>query len=302
MRHRVSGGQSAVTAIEPLALSGLRMPEPSLFSEMLTGRLSGGGFDCIAAGESHGCTDVALLVRHPAPRPSRKGARAQRGWLPGSSGCRACGRLPTGWAAKCGDFASATVIEAAAGDRAPASASDLLTLCEDRVLKANARLSETARERGEYCAAAPPLPCYWHTTNYYACMWSGDSRIYPGPRRRDSANLARPHRSSGDCMQPGPAQPGRGQDLARRRNVITRAIGVDDEPELEMEHGCLEDLTTSFIICSDGLTAHVSDSEILDCVNDRLIAAGLRGNGCAHAGARRRRQRTVVVVRYRADV
>src|SRR5262249_14993756 len=47
-----------------------------------------------------------------------------------------------------------------------------------------------------------------------------------------------------------------------RRNVITRAIGVSDNPELEIKDGALEPGDV-FLICSDGLTAHVEDEEML---------------------------------------
>ena len=47
-----------------------------------------------------------------------------------------------------------------------------------------------------------------------------------------------------------------------RRNVITRAIGVHDNPELEMKSGTLEP-GDIFVMCTDGLTAHVEDWEIL---------------------------------------
>jgi len=46
------------------------------------------------------------------------------------------------------------------------------------------------------------------------------------------------------------------------RNVITRAIGVSDDPELEIKGGALEP-GDIFVICSDGLTVHVEDQEIL---------------------------------------
>ncbi len=49
------------------------------------------------------------------------------------------------------------------------------------------------------------------------------------------------------------------------RNVITRAIGAEDSPELEMLHGTLEP-GDAFVLCSDGLTNHVSDQEILTAV------------------------------------
>ena len=47
-----------------------------------------------------------------------------------------------------------------------------------------------------------------------------------------------------------------------RRNVITRAIGIYDDPELEMTNGALEPGDV-FVLCSDGLTNHVDDREIL---------------------------------------
>jgi protein phosphatase len=48
-----------------------------------------------------------------------------------------------------------------------------------------------------------------------------------------------------------------------RRNVITRAVGVYHDLDLEVSQGILQkdDL---FVICSDGLTTHVSDNEILE--------------------------------------
>ncbi len=51
-----------------------------------------------------------------------------------------------------------------------------------------------------------------------------------------------------------------------RRNVITRAIGTYDDPELEMTNGTLE-RGDIFVICSDGLTNHVEDWEIMAIAN-----------------------------------
>jgi len=46
---------------------------------------------------------------------------------------------------------------------------------------------------------------------------------------------------------------------------VTRAIGVHSDPELEIRDGVLQ-AADAFILCSDGLTAHVEDDEILDQV------------------------------------
>jgi protein phosphatase len=63
---------------------------------------------------------------------------------------------------------------------------------------------------------------------------------------------------------------------------VTRAIGVFDEPELEMVQGRIEDGDV-FLLCSDGLTQHVEDAEIARMANlrpleravDQLIATTL---------------------------
>ena len=49
-------------------------------------------------------------------------------------------------------------------------------------------------------------------------------------------------------------------------NVITRAIGVEENPELEVITGGFE-ADDIFIICSDGLTKHVEAHEILSRVS-----------------------------------
>jgi protein phosphatase len=46
-----------------------------------------------------------------------------------------------------------------------------------------------------------------------------------------------------------------------RRNVITRALGVADRAELEIADGPAR-AGDRFLLCSDGLTGHLSDAEI----------------------------------------
>jgi protein phosphatase len=61
-------------------------------------------------------------------------------------------------------------------------------------------------------------------------------------------------------------------------NAITRAIGVFDSPELEVCSGPLN-ASDVFVMCTDGLTRHVDDEEIMQSVQantpqqacDRLI-------------------------------
>lgn len=197
-----------------------------------------------------------------------------------------------------GALASRIVVEALSSIGAPASAPDLLARLEDRVLRANASLRETARRRGADAIVGSTLAALLVFDRHYAAVWSGDSRLY---RVRGSriAQISRDHTEAQDLVDRGVLRP----DEARawpRRNVVTRALGVQEVPELDIDHGTLE-ADDLFVICSDGLTAHVEDGEILAQVLalepqvacDALVGLALERGGSDNV--------TVVVVRYRAD-
>jgi len=194
-----------------------------------------------------------------------------------------------------GALASAIVIEELRAIGAAGSAADLLALCEARVLAANARLRELARSRGVGVVGATLAVLLAHGTDY-ACVWSGDSRVY---RIRGGAilQLSRDHTEVQDLIASGVLRPERAASWPRR-NIVTRAIGVHDTPELDIEQGGLE-IGDVFVLCSDGLTEHVEDREILSAVVgeasaqaacDRLLALTLERGAQDNV--------TVVVVRY----
>jgi serine/threonine protein phosphatase PrpC len=194
-----------------------------------------------------------------------------------------------------GQLASSTIIETLRAIGPADSAADLLARCESGVVEANGALKRLATERGSAIVGATVAVLLTFEENY-ACVWSGDSRIY---RIRDGtiAQLSRDHTEIQDLIETGliTAEEGR---LSPRRNIVTRAIGVYDAPELEIEYGALagDDI---FVLCSDGLTAHVEDHEIYHCVVNRiaqeacnlLVELALERGGFDNI--------TVIVVRYR---
>ena len=157
-----------------------------------------------------------------------------------------------------GELASGAIVDSLASIGSAVSASDLLARVEDRILQANAAVRQLATERGKVVGSTIVilLVCEGH----FACVWAGDSRVY---RVRDGAiaQLSRDHTEAQDLLAQGLLTPETAKTWPRR-NVITRAIGVDEQPSLELTHGTLEpgDL---FVLCSDGLTGHVEDAEIL---------------------------------------
>jgi protein phosphatase len=141
----------------------------------------------------------------------------------------------------------------------PNSASELLSQCESRMVYANSRLLEIAEERGGIVIGSTVAVLL--TFNFhYACVWSGDSRIYL-IRGGEITQVSRDHTQVQELVEEGVLTPEEARTFPGR-NVITRAIGVSVEPELELSQGALRQGDT-FVICSDGLTGHVSDAEIL---------------------------------------
>lgn len=193
-----------------------------------------------------------------------------------------------------GDLASQTVVKALASIVPPHSASELLSQCESRMVFANSRLVDIARERGGILIGSTVAVLL--TFNFhYACVWSGDSRIYL-IRGGEIRQLSRDHTQVQELVEEGVLTPEEAQTFPGR-NVITRAIGVSPEPELELTQGTLRP-GDIFILCSDGLTSHVNDEEILAAAGraraqaaaDALVALTLERGALDNV--------TVVIARY----
>ena len=182
-----------------------------------------------------------------------------------------------------GQFASATVIECLLSIGVPASAPDLLARFEDRVSQANARLKQTARERNASIIGAT-IAALLTFERYYACVWSGDSRVYL-LRAGTLVQVSRDHSEAQELVNSGALTPEEARGWPGGRS-LTRAIGVHDDAELEIEHGKLE-LGDRFVICSDGLTVHVDNREIQEIASrrlpqqacDELVALALKRGG-----------------------
>lgn len=158
-----------------------------------------------------------------------------------------------------GDLASSTVVGELKRIPRPSSAADLLADCEARIVDANNRLREISEGRpGDIIGTTVALLLVYE--QFFACIWAGDSRIYR-IRQSKIEQLSVDHTEVQELLADGKLT----EEEARswpRRNVITRAIGTYDDLELELTNGTL-DHGDIFVICSDGLTTHVEDHEIL---------------------------------------
>jgi serine/threonine protein phosphatase PrpC len=93
----------------------------------------------------------------------------------------------------------------------------------------------------------------------YAVLWAGDSRAYR-LRGRTLEQLTRDHSEVQELVASGVLTPEQARTWPRR-HVVTRAVGSDSEPTLELSHGAIE-AGDVFLLCTDGLTEHCTDADI----------------------------------------
>jgi protein phosphatase len=191
-----------------------------------------------------------------------------------------------------GDLASRILVESLNAIKQPEAALDLLEQCEAQIFRANQQIMDLSRARSG-ATIGTTAAVLLVRDQHYACVWAGDSRVY---LIKDGAikQLSRDHTEIEELVAAG--------TLSREdagnwpSNVITRAVGVAEELELEIVTGPA-DPGDIFVICSDGLTRHLRDDEILQYAVGRntqaacevMLASALERGGLDNV--------TVVIVR-----
>lgn len=157
-----------------------------------------------------------------------------------------------------GDIASRAVVDALESLAPDESAARLLAKFEQKVIGVNSDLRMLARARNRRIIGATLVALIIHGS-HYACVWCGDSRTY---LLRDATlkQITHDHSEVQELVDQGALSPEEARSWPGR-NVITRALGASDRAELEMTDGPIQ-AGDRFLLCSDGLVAHVSDDEI----------------------------------------
>ncbi|MGF1725736.1 Stp1/IreP family PP2C-type Ser/Thr phosphatase [Photobacterium nomapromontoriensis] len=102
----------------------------------------------------------------------------------------------------------------------------------------------------------------------YHCLWVGDSRLYM-QRQQQLAQKTRDHSQVMDMVEQGliAASEAEHHPMA---NVITRAVGVALDVEIDQVSGQLE-WGDQFLLCSDGLTKELPDNHIAHCLQAQQV-------------------------------
>lgn len=159
-----------------------------------------------------------------------------------------------------GDFASQTIANAMASIAAAPTLDELQARFLTHLQVAHDHILQHALQLGGGTVGATLVALLVHE-NHYACIWSGDSRLY---LMRDGVmtRLTRDHTEVQQLIDSGALS----EEEARlwpRKNVITRAIGVFDTPEHDILAGQVQPGDV-FLLCSDGLTEHLDDLDLQD--------------------------------------
>src|SRR6185295_3586599 len=93
----------------------------------------------------------------------------------------------------------------------------------------------------------------------YFCLWAGDSRLYL-LRSGELTQLTKDHRYIQHLVDAGMITEAEARQHPRR-NVITRAVGVDRELELDADEGVVQ-AGDVFLLMTDGVTGVCTDAEI----------------------------------------
>ena len=119
---------------------------------------------------------------------------------------------------------------------------------------------------------------------HFACVWSGDSRIYL-LRAGQYTQVTMDHTEVNELLRTGAITAEQALTWPRR-NVITRAIGVHATPQTDERSGGLADGDV-FLLCSDGLTEHVEDHEMAEALARFAPQAACDALGATDLAARR---------------
>jgi serine/threonine-protein phosphatase Stp1 len=100
----------------------------------------------------------------------------------------------------------------------------------------------------------------------FFCLWAGDSRLYL-LRNGKLTQLTRDHRFIQDLLDSGRITEAEARKHPRR-NVITRAVGVAKELELDGCDGKVE-ADDTFLLVTDGVTGACTDEEIVTSISGK---------------------------------
>jgi serine/threonine-protein phosphatase Stp1 len=165
-----------------------------------------------------------------------------------------------------GEVASGMVVDALRQLPIVYGLDDLVETAITAIRKVNTELIELARSQNGVRTIGTTIVGLAIANGQFRCFWAGDSRAYR-VRHGQIRRLSRDHSLVQDLVDAGMLDSA-DAEKHESANVITRAVGVSEDLEVDTSTGEAEsgDL---FLLASDGLTRVVDDGEILEELTSR---------------------------------
>lgn len=169
-----------------------------------------------------------------------------------------------------GELASRVVVDALDGIASGEDHEALMETIKHRLADANDRIREISLSRFVGRPIGSTIAVFAVRNQTGVCLWAGDSRIY---LLRDGklSRLTRDHSRVEELIAMGLLRGGEVTDT-RTANIITRAVGVEDDfcPEIRTVEVVPNDIV---LMCSDGLNKVVDDAELGDVLRHGVPSA-----------------------------
>ena len=163
--------------------------------------------------------------------------------------------------AEAGEVASQTAIEVLdEAFRHQVDGADVEDLMELAIQRANASIHQMAQDHAKFSMMATTIVALHLKGNVATFGHVGDSRLYrltpDGQLHRETED----HSIVEEEVRAGRMTPEQAANHPSK-NVISRALGAEQGVEVDMKTMEVED-GTEFLLCTDGITRHVSDNEL----------------------------------------
>lgn len=159
-----------------------------------------------------------------------------------------------------GDLASRITVESLPLAYFKIEADDIRERLLAAITAANRAISDKARQNPEFADMGTTCSVLALSPDGAFVGHVGDSRVYR-VRNDEIQQLTFDHSLQWEMIRQGRAT-AETVDLLHPRNVITRCLGPDQNVQIDIEGPFHVQAGDRFVICSDGLTNHVSDTEI----------------------------------------
>lgn len=164
---------------------------------------------------------------------------------------------------KAGDIASRLTVDSVVDKLSKANSKDYISVITDTIIKVNKEVIDKAAESQDYAGMGTTLVVATVFDNILKVANVGDSRLYV--IGEDIIQITRDHSLVEEMVTNGQLDRADAR-VDKRKNIITRAIGGESKVEAEMFSVELKP-EDKILMCSDGLSNMVDDTEILEIIN-----------------------------------